>query len=64
MLVNSKNQFAISFVNDHSYCKGNLLQFSDLNASRFYFFAKKISLIGKFLIQQLLVVSIFIILEK
>jgi hypothetical protein len=36
MLVNSKNQFAILFVNDHSYWKGTLLQFSGLNASRFY----------------------------
>lgn len=41
MLVNSKNQFAILFVNDHSYWKGTLLQFSALNASRFYFLAKQ-----------------------
>lgn len=41
MLVNSKNQFAILFVNDNSYWKGTLLQFSGLNASRFYFFAKQ-----------------------
>ena len=41
MLVNSKNQFAILFVNDHSYWKGTLLQFSGLNASRFYFLAKQ-----------------------
>ena len=41
MLVNSKNQFAILFVNDHSYWKGTLLQFSGLNASQFYFLAKQ-----------------------
>ena len=31
IFVNSKNQFAILFVNDHSYWKGTLLQFSGLN---------------------------------
>ena len=41
MLVNSKNQFAILFVNEHSYWKGTLLQFSGLNASHFYFLAKQ-----------------------
>ena len=41
ILVNSKNQFEILFVNDHSYWKGTLLQFSGLNASRFYFLAKQ-----------------------
>ena len=41
MLVKSKNQFAILFVNDHSYWKGTLLQFSGLNASQFYFLAKQ-----------------------
>ena len=41
ILVNSKNQFSILFVNDHSYWKGTLLQFSGLNARRFYFLAKQ-----------------------
>lgn len=41
MLVNSKNQFAILFVNEHYYWKGTLLQFSGLNASQFYFLAKQ-----------------------
>jgi len=41
ILVNSKNQFEILFVNDHSYWKGTLLQFSGLNASQFYFLAKQ-----------------------
>ena len=41
MLVNSKNQFVILFVNDHYYSKGILLQFSGLNGSRFYFLAKQ-----------------------
>jgi hypothetical protein len=40
-LVISKNQFSILFVNDHSYWKGTLLQFSGLNARRFYFLAKQ-----------------------
>lgn len=41
ILVNSKNQFEILFINDHSYWKGTLLQFSGLNASRFYLLAKQ-----------------------
>ena len=41
ILVNSKNQFSILFVNDHSYWKGTLLQFTGLNARRFYFLAKQ-----------------------
>ena len=41
MLVNSKNRFTILFVNDHSYWKGTLLQFSGLNASQFYSLAKQ-----------------------
>jgi len=40
-LVKSKNQFSILFVNDHSYWKGTLVQFLDLNARRFYFLVKQ-----------------------
>ena len=41
ILDNYKNQFEILFINDHSYWKGTLLQFSGSNASRFYFLARK-----------------------
>ena len=38
MLVNSKNQFAILFITQHSYWKGTFLQFSGLNASPLKYF--------------------------
>ena len=41
IFVSSENKFQVLFVNDHSYWKGTLLQFSGLNASQFYFLAKQ-----------------------
>jgi hypothetical protein len=41
ILVNSKNQFEVSFVGDNSYWGGTLLHFSGTNATRFYFFSKE-----------------------
>ena len=41
ILVNSKNQFEVSFVGDNPYWGGTLLHFSGTNATRFYFFAKE-----------------------
>jgi ribosomal protein S24E len=41
ILVNLKNQFEVCFVADNLYWGGISLHFSGLNATRFYFFAKK-----------------------
>lgn len=40
ILMDSKNQHEICFVQDSLYWKGTLLHFSGLNAARFYFLAK------------------------
>ena len=41
ILIDSKNQHEIYLVKDNLYWKGSLLQFSGLNARRFYFLAKQ-----------------------
>jgi hypothetical protein len=41
ILVNSKNQFEVFFVEDNPYWGGTLLHFSGLNATRFNFFSKE-----------------------
>jgi hypothetical protein len=41
ILVDSKNEFEVYFVQDNSYWNGTLLHFSGSNAKRFYFFAKE-----------------------
>lgn len=41
ILVNSKNEFQVCFVAANPYWGVTLVHFSGLNATRFYFFAKK-----------------------